>query len=125
MVTSDMLTRLKNMFGELWDELRDEGDEPLLLVDPAFVYVTQNANHQLFSVVVKAGVAAGRREHVALVEQGQLLCALPAASDVGPPTAFLLSGAAGSEVIRIPSKVFIEALVDPARQAEVEPLFDG
>jgi ATP-binding cassette subfamily C protein len=125
LVSSEVMIRLEKLFGDVCDELRVEGDEPLLLIDPGFVYVTQNANHQLFSVEVKDGVAAGRREHVALVEQGQLLCALPASSDVGEPTAFLLSGAAGSQVIRIPSKAFIEALVDPARQAAVEPLFDG
>ncbi len=124
LASTEVMQSLTQIFGDACTELRVEGDEPLLLVDPAFVYVTQNQHHQLFSVAVKDGAAAGRREHVALIKEGQLLMARAPSPEELDPTAFLLSGVAGSHVVRIPSRDFIEALVDPARRPQVEALFD-
>src|SRR5262249_39950677 len=90
--SSEVMTSLVKIFGAACDQLRVEGAEPLLLVDPAFVYVTQNPQHQLFSVAIKDGVAAGRREHVALIKEGQLLMALAPSPEELEPTGFLLSG---------------------------------
>ncbi len=123
--SSEVMASLQRLFGAECDLLRVEGDEPLLLVDPRYVYVTQSPHHHLFSVGVKDSQARGRREHVALVAERQLLMALAPPEDEDEPTALLLSGTAGSYVVRITTKAFVEALVDPDRRGEVEALFDG
>jgi NHLM bacteriocin system ABC transporter ATP-binding protein len=123
--TPQLASTLRTAFGDACDELRVEGDEPLLLFDPAYCYVTQNAQHQLFSVGARDGAAVGRREHVAMVGPDQLLFALAPADGEAEPTVLLLSGAAGSHVLRIRSGAVMEALADPSRRDLVEPLFDG
>jgi ATP-binding cassette subfamily C protein len=117
---------LRRLFEGACDELRVEGDEPLLLDDPAFCYLTQNAHHQLFCVGYSGGKATGRREHVTMCKTGQLLFALsPGIIEQDEPAVLLLSGAAGSHVLRVPSRLVIEAMVDPERAPLVAPLFDA
>jgi len=121
-----VVTELRALFGAAVDELRVEGDEPLVLDDPGFVYVTQNPHHQLFCVGHQNGKAHGRREHVAMLEPGQLLMALPPSDAHEEPTVLLLSGAAASHVLRLPTRLLIEKLASSdADRAVVERLFDG
>ncbi len=119
-MTPEDIAWLKQHFGELCEEIVVEGDEPLLLDDPEFAYVTQAPQHQLFCVGYRDGAAAGRREHIALCRPGQLLLGLgPSTGD--QPTALLLSGMAGSHVLRLSAKTLFEAIADP----RVQRLFDG
>lgn len=122
---AELIEELRDHFGNACDELRVEGDEPLLLDDPKYCYVTQNAQHQLFCVGYHDGKAIGRREHIALVRPGQLLFSMPPSAEQVEPTVLLLSGAAASIVIRIPTRLVIEALALPDRPALLERLFDG
>jgi ATP-binding cassette subfamily C protein len=120
-----MTARLKELFGAACEELRVEGDEPLLLNDPAFCYVTQNPHHQLFCVGYHDHKAVGRREHITRCSSGQLLFALsPAIIEQDEPAALLLTGAAGSYVLRIPSRLVIEAMADKTKRPVIAPIFD-
>jgi NHLM bacteriocin system ABC transporter ATP-binding protein len=126
-LSSEEIAWLKKHLGDECSEVLVEGDDPLLLDEPSFVYVTQVAHHQLFCVGYKDGEAVGRREHVALCRSGQLLFGLgiPPGDD---PTALLLSGAAGSLVLRFPAKLVFSALTGEhgaERCALFERLFDG
>src|SRR5262245_53224626 len=107
-LSSAEIARLKQHFGAEVSEVLVEGDDPLLLVDPSFVYITQAPHHQLFCVGHDAGAAIGRREHVALCGAGQLLAGMEPG-----PAALLLSGMAGSHALRIPSQLFCDAVDDP------------
>lgn len=119
-ISQQEIAELRAYFGSDASEVLVEGDDPLLLVDPAFVYVTQVPHHQLFCVGYEGGAAVGRREHVALCAPGQLV----AGAEPGPAV-LLLSGAAGSHVLRIPSARFFQAFGDPRAKSLVERLFDG
>jgi NHLM bacteriocin system ABC transporter ATP-binding protein len=118
-LSTQELSRLKQHFGAAASELVVEGDEPLLLVDPSFVYITQAPHHQLFCVGHDAGAAVGRREHVALCGSGQLLAGMEPG-----PAALLLSGMAGSHVLRIPAQLFFDAVDEPSVAELVQRAFD-
>ncbi len=117
-ITQEEIAQLEAHCGSDATSVLVEGDDPLLLVDPAYVYITRAAHHQLFCVGYADG-AVGRREHVALCDPGQLLTGIEPAS-----AALLLSGIAGSQVLRIPTRRFFEARRDPQLKAVVEKLFD-
>jgi NHLM bacteriocin system ABC transporter ATP-binding protein len=122
----DPITILKALFGDACDQVRVEGDEPLLLDDPQYGYVTEITNHQLFCVEWRDGKAVGRREYVAQVGANQVLFGqAPSHSRQEEPTALLLTGPPGSHVLRFPTRLFIEALADPLRRGEIETAFDG
>ena len=122
----DTVLALKQVFGDACDAVRVEGDEPLLLDDPAYCYVTQGENHQLFCVGWRDGSAVGRRDYVTAVGSGQLLFAqAPNPDREDEPTVFLLGAPPGSHVLRIPTRLFIEAMADPERRAAVEQAFDS
>jgi NHLM bacteriocin system ABC transporter ATP-binding protein len=125
-ISSEEVAWLKKELGDDCTEVLVEGDDPLLLDDDAFVYVTQAAHHQLFCVGYSDGAATGRREHVALCRPGQLLVGLRLVPG-GEQTALLLSGVAGSLVLRIPAKLLLAALTSgsPERRALAARLFDG
>ena len=117
--TQEQIARLEAHFGSDATSILVEGDDPLLLVDPAFVYITRATNHQLFCVGYADG-AVGRREHVALCDPGQLLAGMKPGSAV-----LLLSGIAGSHVLRIPTRRFLDARRHPELGPLIEELFDG
>ncbi|MBX3128157.1 MAG: NHLP bacteriocin export ABC transporter permease/ATPase subunit [Polyangiaceae bacterium] len=119
----EQLERVRGHFGERCEEVQVEGDEPLLLDDPAWSYLTQVAHHQLFCVGYRDGAPVGRREHVALCTPGQLL--LGRSPEPGDTTVLLLSGIAGSKVLRIPSAEFFAALREPSLSPLIAGAFDG
>jgi NHLM bacteriocin system ABC transporter ATP-binding protein len=119
-ISPDEIAQLQAWFAADLSEVLVEGDEPLLLTDAAFVYVTQVPHHQLFCVAQEDGEAVGRREHVALCSPGQLLFGLEPS-----PQALLLSGVAGSRVLCIPTERFLEGLANPAKKPLLERLFAG
>ncbi|MBX3233184.1 MAG: NHLP bacteriocin export ABC transporter permease/ATPase subunit [Labilithrix sp.] len=121
----EVAASLRALFGEACDELRVEGDEPLLLDDPAYVYVTTMPGHQLFCVGWRDGRAVGRRAYVSSVAPGQLLFARAPDANATELAALLLTGPPGGSVLRIPSRLFVEALADPARRASAEGAFDA
>ncbi|HSO32473.1 MAG TPA: NHLP bacteriocin export ABC transporter permease/ATPase subunit [Labilithrix sp.] len=121
----DLIAAVRAHFGDACEELRVEGDEPLLLDDSKYCYLTQNAHHQLFCVGYRDGKAAGRREHVALLRPGQLLFALPPSPEQEEPAVLLLSGAAASIVLRLPTRLVIEALALADRPPLIARLFDA
>lgn len=126
-MAAELAALLHASFGDAVDELRVEGDEPLVLDDPAYAYVTQNSQHQLFCVGYEDGRARGRREHVAMLEPGQLLLALPPSESHAEPTVLLLAGAAGSHVLRFPTRRLVEALAasETRNRERLASLFDG
>ena len=131
-ISASSLDAVKTFFGAACDEVRVEGDEPLLLDDPNYAYFTQTPNHQLFSVGSRDGRAFGRREHLASLASGQLLIGrAPSAGDShtdgggGQPTVLLVSGPAASHVLRIPVKALYDALGKEGERALAEKLFDG
>ncbi len=122
----DPIAVLKELFGDACDQVRVEGDEPLLLDDPRYGYVTEIAGHQLFCVEWRDGKAVGRREYVAQVAASRILFGqAPSHARQEEPTALLLTGPPGSHVLRFPSRLFIEAMADPERRDRVESMFDG
>lgn len=123
---NETVATLRRLFGAACDEVRVEGDEPLLLDDPTYCYVTKIPGHQIFCVGWRDGKAVGRREYVGPVSPGQLLFALaPSDAREDEPTALLLTGPPASYVLRFPSRLLVEAMADDARRAEVEGFFDG
>ena len=122
-ITLEQIAWLEQRLGDQCEEVTVEGDEPLLLDDPSFAYVTRVPNHQLFCVSYREGAAHGRREHVALCDAGQLLFGLTPSREE-PAAALLLSGMTGSHVWRIPAKALL-ALVHEAQGRElVQRMFD-
>jgi len=116
---------LRALLGDACDEVRVEGDEPLLLDDPQYGYVTQVDGHQLFAVGWKGGKATGRREYVTPVAPGQLLFAqAPSIEKQEEPTVLLLGGPPGSQVLRFPTRLLVEAMADRERVGKVEGIFD-
>jgi len=120
---TEQIAWLKTHFGDQCVEVQVEGDEPLLLDDPAFVYLTQSSQHHLFCVGYRERAAVGRREHVGRCNSGQMLFGLAVAP--GQEAVLLLSGAAGSQVLRVPTKLVLSALALPEHRARVETLVDG
>ncbi|MFO0567734.1 MAG: NHLP bacteriocin export ABC transporter permease/ATPase subunit [Polyangiaceae bacterium] len=112
-ISKEQIARLARHFEADARDVLVEGDDPLLLSDPSRVYVTRQPQLQLFCVGYEAGAAAGRREHVALAGEGQLLIGLAPEG-----TALLLSGMAGSHVLSLPKARFFEA----AKQDELRPI---
>lgn len=115
---------LKTLFGVECEEVSVEGDEPLLLDDPKYAYFTQSPQHQLFCVGSKEGRATGRREHLATLASNQLLFGRTPDQNADA-TVFLVSGPAGSTVLRVPVKRVIDALSDEKERALAERSFDG
>ena len=125
-VLPEAVATLRALFGDACTEVRVEGDEPLLLDDPQYCYLTQGLKHQLFCVGWRDGAAVGRREYVSPVAPGQLLLAqAPSLERQDEPMVLLLGGPPGSYVLRFPTRLLVEAMADPERRAAVEGLFDG
>jgi len=114
---------LKRRLGAACVEMPVQGDQPLLLDDPSFAYLTLSEHHQLFCVGYRNATPVGRREHLAMCDAGQLLFGMyPAHGD--DATAVIVSGMSGSVVWRIASSDLFALLDDSEGQAVVERLFE-
>ncbi|MBI2893082.1 MAG: NHLP bacteriocin export ABC transporter permease/ATPase subunit [Deltaproteobacteria bacterium] len=112
---------LKQELGAQLEEVLVEGDQPVLLDDPAYAFLTLAPKHQLFCVGCEDGKPVGRREHVATCPPGQLLLGHAPGTGAGA-TALLLSGATGSIVWRVPAAGLL-ALGEVAAGTEIVARF--
>ena len=114
---------LKQRLGAGVEEVRVQGDHPLVLDDPSCAYVTLSEHHQLFCVGYEGGAPVGRREHVAICQPGQLLFGLEP-REGAYRTALLLSGVSGSVVWRVPTALLFRIAREAEGLAVVARLFD-
>jgi NHLM bacteriocin system ABC transporter ATP-binding protein len=99
---------LKQRLGAGVEEVRVQGDHPLVLDDPSCAYVTLSEHHQVFCVGY---------------ESGQLLFGLEPRQGAHR-TALLLSGVSGSVVWRVPTALLFRLARDEEGLAVVAKLFD-
>ena len=101
-----------------------EGNRPLLLDDPARVYIVSTGAADVFALRLEHGRPASPRRHLLRVAPGGLVCGMDApAGGAGP--ALLVAGAPGTTVRELPLTALRQAAAEGTRTGPIATLLDG